>query len=205
MNMQAEKLKEENSLLRKEIDSHKIMIDSLNRKIKVLESENEALKTKLEVSENEYDAGQYTRDQLIKDRDQLQAVVQELVEKLKSTTDEKEKYKSKLQGTAQFNEPAKRIEIRNELWQMLRERLNAPFYSIEVPERLAMLLQNLYAKESLTTNQIMEEYQISRSTVQQNLSYIIKTGLIKLKAGKRKAAFVITDEGKEFLEKIYFR
>src|SRR5262245_24468360 len=71
---------------------------------------------------------------------------------------------------------------------------------IEAQRQQADILIYLYKHHSLSAVQLRSQFRLNKITGYRQAGALIKAGLIKWKGSHKRGAYVITDEGKKFLE-----
>ncbi len=211
--MKEQRKVEKNKSLKREVKALKKMLEALKLRSNSIEIENEALNLKVEALsrgreayKQKYELENSGYKPLKKDYDNLKAEYSSLLDKyniLKSeqiTLKPKGKYKNRVPALQDIN-----ADLMNIIIKEVKNKIGLSFSSNDIPKRLTKELSLIARNGSFTTLEIREKYSISRPTAQRDIKCLRECGWLKLKAGKSKGIFILTDEGKRLVNNFRFR
>ena len=203
-----DKIKSEKSkLLKRELEALKTMLRAVKQQNKATELENEALKIQAEalIREKEayklkYDSENKDYKPLKEENKALKLENQALRDKYKLLKRDVEVPKIKPGIKKKIHEPIfNDNKFIDTIIYKVKEKTGQLFPSKDIPTRLAKELRLLANNDSFTTMEIRNNYHISRPTAQRDIRCLRECGWIKLKAGKSKGIFILTEEGSKFM------
>jgi hypothetical protein len=199
---------EKKNALKREVKALRKMIRALKQQFKSVELENEALGLAIEALNREKEAykQKYKLENtdykpLKKEHEALKLKNQALLDKHRLLKTEYKITKPKT-GVRKKMVISKSIndELMNIVINEVKVKMSHSFPSNDIPKRLTKELCLIANRGSFTTFEIREKYKISRPTAQRDIKYLRECGLIKLKAGKSKGVFILTEEGMIFMK-----
>lgn len=199
---------EKNKSLKREIKALKKMLEALKLRGNAIEIENEALNLKVEALNREREAYKQKRElensgykPLKKDYDNLKSEYRSLLDKYKLLKTEQITLKPKTRDKESVDTlDNTNADLMNLIIKEVKNKINQLFPTNEIPKRLTKELSLLTNNGSFTTLEIREKHSISRPTAQRDIKCLRECGWIKLKAGKSKGLFVLTEEGERFMK-----
>ena len=199
---------EKNKSLKRDVKALKKMLGALKLRGNAIELENEALNLSVEALNREREAykKKYELENsgykpLKKDYDNLKSKYNSLLDKYNLLKTEqiilkpKVEYKKSVDASDDIS-----VDLMNIIIKEVKTKMNQSFPSTDIPKRLTKELSLLANNGSFTTLEIREKYGISRPTAQRDIKYLRECGWIKLKAGKSKGIFILTEGGERFLK-----
>ncbi|MBC8485179.1 MAG: HTH domain-containing protein [Ignavibacteria bacterium] len=204
---------EKNKSLKREVKALKNMLEALKLRGNAIELENEALNIKVDALSREREAYKQKYElensgykPLKKDYNNLKSEYNSLLDKYKLLKTEQItlKPKSKNKITVDTSEDIN-VDLMNIITKEIKNKINQSFPSNDIPKRLTKELGLLAENGFFTTIEIREKYSISRPTAQRDIKCLRECGWIKLKAGKSKGIFILTEEGEGFVKNYYSR
>ena len=198
---------EKNKLLKRELEALKSMLRAVKQQSKATELENEALKIQSEalIREKEayklkYESENKDYKPLKEENETLRLENQALKDKCKLLERSVVLPKIKSGVKKKTSEPVLNDDkFIDTIIYKVKEKTGQLFPSKDIPTRLAKELRLLSNNDSFTTMEIRNKYKISRPTAQRDIRCLRECGWIKLKAGKSKGIFILTEGGLKFM------
>ena len=199
---------EKNKSLKREVNALKKMLEALKLRSNAIELENEALNLTVEALGREREAYKQKYElessgykPLKKDYGNLKSEYNSLLDKYKLLKTEQITVKPKVDDKKSVDASEDiSVDLMNIIIKEVKTNMNQSFPSNDIPKRLTKELSLLADNGSFTTLEIREKYGISRPTAQRDIKYLRECGWIKLKAGKSKGIFILTEGGERFMK-----
>ena len=200
---------EKNKSLKREVKALKKMLGALKLRSNAIELENEALNLSVEALSREREAykKKYELESsgykpLKKDYDNLKSEYNSLLDKYNLLKTEQITLKPKVVHKKSVNASNDiSVDLMNIIIKEIKTKMKQSFPSTDIPKRLTKELSLLANNSAFTTLEIREKYGISRPTAQRDIKCLRECGWVKLKAGKSKGIFILTEEGERFMKK----
>ena len=206
---------EKTKLLKRELEALKSMLRAVKQQSKATELENEALKIQAEALIREKEAYKLKYESENKDYKPLKGENETLRLENQALRDKCKLLKRSVEKRS-VEDPKIKSDVKKKISEPIlnddkfidtiiykvKEKTGQLFPSKDIPTRLAKELRLLANNDSFTTMEIRKKYQISRPTAQRDIRCLRECGWIKLKAGKSKGIFILTEEGSDFMNNL---